>query len=235
MRSCPPIHKVTALGAPRFPTRRNGWHHRGVPDDPVLVAGLEVAAALRRCAAEGFARIEGAIPPSALTAIRAEVDTGPFRSFGTSFGSVRQEIDGYDVELPSERSPLLDALSRELGRVVRRDGRGIRGLATWRPNEVGITHYVEGSIGITPHLDGKWYRRLVVVATIYGRAPFAICGSRDPDDVVERWTAEPGDLLFMRGPGLGGVRDGRPFHLVGTPSGGERLSLGIRMAFPRPS
>ena len=206
-----------------------------MPERSLLPPNLDLMTALRRCAGDGFARIEEAILPSARAALRDEVDTGPFRSFGTSFGSVRQEIDGYDVELPSERFPLLDALSRDLGRLVRRDGRGIRGLATWRPNEVGITHYVEGSIGITPHLDGKWYRRLVVVATIYGWAPFAICGSRDADDVVERWVAEPGDLLFMRGPGLGGVRDGRPFHLVGTPSGGERLSLGIRMAFPRPS
>jgi len=190
---------------------------------------------LRRCAGDGFARIEGAIPSAALSELRDEIAAGPFRSFGTSFGSVRQEIDGYDVELPSRDFPLLSRLGGDLGRLVRRDGRGIRGLATWRPNEVGITHYVEGSIGITPHLDGKWYRRLVLVATIHGRAPFAVCGSRDPDDVIERWIAGPGDLVLMRGPGLGGMADGRPFHLVGTPEGGERLSLGIRMAFPRPS
>jgi hypothetical protein len=206
-----------------------------MPERSLLPPNLDLATALRRCAAEGSARIEDAIPPAVLADLRDEVAVGPFRSFGTSFGSVRQEIDGYDVELPSEDFPLLDRLGGDLGRYVRRDGRGIRGLATWRPNEVGITHYVQGSIGITPHLDGKWYRRLVVVATIYGRAPFAVCGSRDPDDVIERWLAAPGDLVLMRGPGLGGVEDGRPFHLVGTPEGGERLSLGIRMAFPRPS
>jgi hypothetical protein len=85
-------------------------------------------------------------------------------------------------------------------------------------------------------MDGRWYRRLVVVATVYGRAPFAICGSRDPDDVVERWMAGPGDLVLMRGPGLAGHRDGRPFHLVEGPRRGERLSLGVRMsARPRGS
>ena len=87
-----------------------------------------------------------------------------------------------------------------------------------------------GSIGITPHMDGKWFRRLVVVVTVYGRAAFAICGSRDPDDVVERWISGPGDLVLMRGPGLAGNLDGRPFHLVHGPLEGERLSLGIRMA-----
>ena len=206
-----------------------------MPEGSLLAPDLDVKTALLRCADAGFARLADAIPPSALAAIRTEVDAGPFRSFGTSFGSVRQEIDGYDVELPSSRFPLLDRLGRGLGRVIRRDGHRIRGLATWRPNEVGITRYPEGSIGITPHLDGKWYRRLVAVATIYGRAPFAICASRDADAVVERWTSAPGDLVLMRGPGLGGARDGRPFHLVGTPEEGDRLSLGIRMVFPRPS
>ena len=151
-------------------------------------------------------------------------------SFGEAFGPVRQQIDGYDVPLPSEDFPLLTELCRALRDRVRRHGGGLRGLATWAPNEVGIAHYVPGSIGITPHMDGKWYRRLVVVATVSGRAPFAVCGSRDPDDVMERWVAGPGDLVLMRGPGLAGARDGRPFHLVEGPRHGERLSLGIRMA-----
>jgi hypothetical protein len=125
---------------------------------------------------------------------------------------------------------MLSELCRGLRDLVREHGRDVRGLVTWAPNEVGIAHYVPGSIGITPHMDGKWYRRLVVVATVYGRAPFAICGSRDPDDVVERWIAGPGDFVLMRAPGLAGQRDGRPFHLVHGPPEGERLSLGIRMA-----
>jgi hypothetical protein len=199
----------------------------------LLVPDLDLRDALRRCAERGYARVPDAVPARTLSRVRPEVDAGPFRAFGGSFGPVRQQIDGYDVPVPSADFPALDALARELRDVVRRQGRGIRGLATWRPNEVGITHYVSGSIGITPHLDGKWYRRLVVVVTVYGRAPFAICGSRDASDVVERWIAVPGDLVLMRGPGLGGVRDGRPFHVVGGPTRGERLSLGIRMAVER--
>jgi hypothetical protein len=162
--------------------------------------------------------------------VRAEVDAGPFRPFGESFGEVRQQIDGYDVSIPDRAFPVVTALCRELRDLVRAHGGGLRGLATWAPNEVGVAHYIPGSIGITPHMDGKWYRRLVIVATVYGRAPFAICGSRDSDDVVERWSAGPGDLVLMRGPGLAGHRDGRPFHLVEGPRRGERLSLGIRMS-----
>jgi hypothetical protein len=189
---------------------------------------------LRECAASGHARIAGAIEPDFLRRLRAELDAGPFRPFRESFGQVRQQIDGYDVEVPSAAFPRLGELCRELADFVRLHGRGIRGLATWRPNEVGIAHYVPGSIGITPHLDGKWYRRLVAVATVYGRAGFAICGSRDPADVVDRWTSVPGDLVLMRGPGLANARDGRPFHLVEGPRSGSRLSLGIRMAVGGP-
>ena len=195
-------------------------------------ASLDLRSALRACARDGHARVPRAVRSAFLVDLRRELAAGPFHPFGESFGPVRQQIDGYDVAIPSEDYPRLSLLCRGLRDLVRAHGRDVRGLATWAPNEVGIAHYVPGSIGITPHMDGKWYRRLVVVATVYGRAPFAICGSRDPDDVVERWTAGPGDLMLMRGPGLAGHRDGRPFHLVHGPREGERLSLGIRMARP---
>jgi len=199
-----------------------------------LAPGIDLRDALRACAETGHARATSAVPIGFLARLRAELDVGPFRPFGESFGKVCQQIDGYDVRVPAIPFPLLTELCRELRETVRTQGHGMHGLATWRPNEVGIAHYVPGSIGITPHMDGRWYRRLVIVATVYGRAPFAICGSRDPSDVVERWVAEPGDLVLMRGPGLAGARDGRPFHLVEGPRRGERLSLGIRMS-TRPS
>ena len=199
-------------------------------DGPPIGSGRVLAEALRACADDGFARIERAVGDEVLRGLRTELDAGPFRPFGESFGPVRQQIDGYDVSIPSSSFPLLTSLCRELRDAVRAAGRDVRGLATWAPNEVGIAHYVPGSIGITPHMDGKWYRRLVVVLTVSGRAPFAICGSRDPADVVARWSAGPGDVVLMRGPGLAGRRDGRPFHLVEGPRRGERLSIGIRMS-----
>ncbi len=200
-----------------------------------LVRGLEMREALAACARVGHARVGSALSTDVLGSLRAEIDAGPFRPFGESFGPVRQQIDGYDVRVPAMGFPLLTGLCRELRAVVRSQGRGVRGLATWDPNEVGIAHYVPGSIGITPHMDGKWYRRIVIVATVYGSAPFSICGSRDPDDVLERWITAPGDIVLMRGPGLAGARDGRPFHLVEGPRTGERLSLGIRMSRRPPS
>jgi len=200
-----------------------------------LAPGLGLRGALRECAERGHARIEGAIPSGFLRTLRDEIHAGSFRPFGESFGSVRQQIDGFDVAVPSPAFPSITELSRALRDAVRVEGRGVRGLATWRPNEAGVAHYVPGSIGITPHMDGRWYRRIVVVITVYGRAPFAICGSRDPEDVVDRWIASPGDLVFLRGPGLSGGRDGRPFHLVEGPRRGERLALGVRMSSRPPA
>ena len=201
-----------------------------MPERGPLSSSLDLRSPLRACARDGHARVHRAVPSAFLADLRYELDAGPFHPFGESFGPVRQQIDGYDVTIPSGDYPMLSELCRGLRDLVREQGRDVRGLATWAPNEVGIAHYVPGSIGITPHMDGKWYRRLVVVATVYGCAPFAICGSRDPDDIVDRWTAGPGELVLMRGPGLAGHRDGRPFHLVLGPRKGERLSLGIRMA-----
>lgn len=195
--------------------------------------GVELRPALLRCARDGFGLVPRALTSGFLRTLGDELDAGPFRRFRETFGQVRQQIDGYDVRVPDERFPHLTRLCRELRGVVRTAGRDVRGLTTWTPNEAGITHYVPGSIGITPHMDGRWYRRLVVVVSVHGRAPFAICGSRDPADVVEGWIAEPGDLVLMRGPGLAGARDGRPFHLAGGPRVGERLSVGIRMAVAR--
>jgi hypothetical protein len=200
-----------------------------------LASGLDLRDALRACASVGHARVTSAVGGDALRRLRAEIERSPFRPFGESFGQVRQQIDGYDIPVPAASFPVLTALCRDLRTVVRAQGGGVRGLATWAPNEVGVTHYVPGSIGITPHKDGRWYRRMVVVVTVNGRAPFAICGSRDPEDIVERWMSGPGDLVLMRGPGLAGARDGRPFHLVEGPRRGERLSLGIRMSTRPPT
>ena len=195
-----------------------------------LAPELDLRDALAACARVGYARVISAVATEVLRSLRAEIERNPFHPFGESFGEVRQQIDGYDIRVPASGLPALTSLCRDLREVVRSQGPGVRGLASWAPNEVGVTHYVPGSIGITPHKDGKWYRRMVVVVTVYGRAPFAICGSRDPKDIVERWIAVPGDLVLMRGPGLAGARDGRPFHLVEGPRRGERLSLGIRMS-----
>jgi hypothetical protein len=96
---------------------------------------------------------------------------------------------------------------------------------------VGVTH--PGQTGITAHLDGKWYRRLVVVVTVVGSARFEVTEGRD-GPVLEGWDASAGGITLMRGPGLGGVRDGRPFHRIWPPSRGVRCSVALRMSVDLP-
>jgi alkylated DNA repair dioxygenase AlkB len=178
---------------------------------------------VRRALDEGFRR-----------RLRREIDGGPYEPMVGSYGKVRMEIDGYDIAWPMNGFPLTRALCEELGALVREQGRSIRGLATWRPNEAGVARYRPGSLGITPHLDGKWYRRLVAVVTLYGRARFVVTRTR-AGEVLEDWRPGPGDLVLMRGPGFAGARDGRPFHAAYGPTRGERCSIGIRMSVGAPS
>lgn len=194
-----------------------------------LADDLDLTLALHEVHGEGAAFVPQALDGSFRRRLHREVDSGPFRSMSGSFGKVRMEIDGYDVAAPMDGFPLMLELADELGAAVRASGRQIRGLATWTPNEIGVTRYEPGSLGITPHLDGKWYRRLVIVVTVYGRSRFGTCRSRE-GEILQEWRPGPGDMVLMRGPGLGGIRDGRPFHLAEGPTRAARCSLGVRMS-----
>jgi hypothetical protein len=200
----------------------------------VLRNDLDLTQHLLQVRSEGASWIPSALNSSFRRRLRREVDAGPFRRMSGSFGKVRMEIEGYDVAAPFDSFPVILELSEELGALVRSSGKQVHGLATWVPNEIGVTRYQPGSLGITPHLNGKWYRRLVAVVTVYGRSRFAICRSRE-GGVMADWRPGPGDLVLLRGPGLGGLRDGRPFHLAEGPRKGLRCSLGVRMAVDGPS
>jgi len=199
----------------------------------VLADDLELRRALLEVRNEGAAFVPTALDDPFRRRLRREVDGGPFRSMSGSFGKVRMEIDGYDVPAPMDAFPLMGELAEDLGAAVRSSEPRIRGLATWVPNEIGVTRYRPGSLGITPHLDGKWYRRLVAVVTVYGRGRFAVCRDRE-GDIASEWWPGPGDMVLMRAPGFGGLRDGRPFHLAEGPTRGIRCSLGLRMSVRAP-
>jgi hypothetical protein len=82
-------------------------------------------------------------------------------------------------------------------------------------------------------MDGRWYRRLVAVFTVAGSARFEVRAARE-GRVLERWSASGGSVTLMRGPGLAGVRDGRPYHAVHGPRRGVRWSLALRMRSDAP-
>ena len=186
--------------------------------------------ALRRTAAEGSAHLDGVLDGPLRRDLWREVGGGPLRRMAGEFGKagVRMEIEGFDVATPFEGFPALAALASEFGERVRAEGRELRGIATWRPNEAGIGLYRPGSVGITAHLDGRWYRRLVAVFTLIGSARFEVRASRT-GEIREAWVARAGSVTLMRAPGLSGAVDGRPFHAVHGPRRGVRCSLALRM------
>jgi alkylated DNA repair dioxygenase AlkB len=194
----------------------------------LAISGL--GAALRRTADEGSAHLDGVLDVAVRRDLWREIASGPLRRMAGEFGKagVRMEIEGYDVASPFEGFPALAELASAFGDRVRTEGRELRGLATWRPNEAGVGLYRPGSVGITAHLDGRWYRRLVAVFTVIGSARFEVRASR-AGEIVEAWVARAGSLTLMRGPGLSGAADGRPFHVVHGPRRGVRCSLALRM------
>jgi hypothetical protein len=190
--------------------------------------------ALRRTAAQGFEHLEDVVEPALLRALWRELCAGPLRPMEGSFGRVRMQIAGFDVADPMDAFPRLAELRDSVTERVRRDGADIRGLATWRPNEAGVGMTRPGQTGITSHLDGRWYRRLVAVVTVVGSARFEVTATRE-GPVVDEWQAGPGGMTLMRGPGLAGRRDGRPFHRIGPPSRGVRCSVALRMSVDPPT
>jgi len=93
-------------------------------------------------------------------------------------------------------------------------------------NDFLLQRYPPGPFALTPHLDGKRYRDLVVVAVFAGTATFCVCADRAGNGRVEI-PAPPGSVIFMRAPGFDGAEDNRPFHCV-LDVIAERYTLGMR-------
>lgn len=197
---------------------------------------VELSDALQRTASEGFGHLDGVLTERYREVLWHEIESGPMRRMAGTFGTagVRMEIDGFDVESPFEGFPLVAELAATLAERVRSEGAAVRGLATWRPNEAGVGVYRPGSVGVTAHMDGRWYRRLVAVFTLVGAARFEVRAARDGEP-IEAWDARAGGVTFMRGPGLAGARDGRPYHAVHGPKRGVRCSLALRMSVRAPA
>jgi hypothetical protein len=203
-------------------------------DEGPFVAALDLREPLARTARSGAAFVSDALTAGFRGRLQEEVGRGPFRPLPEEIGPVRQETEAFEVRGRLTGYPLLAELRRGLLRAVREQGSGIRGLSTWRPTEISVQRYRGGAVGITPHLDGKRYRRLVAIFTILGRARFTVCRDRGGEP-LEEWATVPGSLVLLRGPGLGGLRNGRPFHRVSGPESGWRTSVGLRMEVRRPS
>jgi hypothetical protein len=195
--------------------------------DQVFVPGLGLDQALRTVAREGFAFVPRALAEDFRRGLQQEVQACPFQPVPGEIGPVRQETEECVIPTPMDRYPLVARLSGEMVALVRDHGRAVAGLEAWVPTAAFVQRYRPGALGITPHLDGKRFGLLVAVFTTRGSAQFSLHETR-PGPVVARWEAAPGSLVLLRGPGLAGVDDGRPFHAVG-PCDQGRYSVSFRM------
>lgn len=187
---------------------------------------MDLRSALEEARSRGSAFVESAIDASLLERIQDEAERLPLERWPEVIGKVRQNMDGCFLRLPLDAHPAIHALAESLASAVHTSA--IRGLRTWRPNEVSVQRYRPGLTAIEPHRDNIRYRRLIAILTTKGRARFRVLDGRK-GAVLAEWTPQPGDLVLLRGPGLGGSRDGRPFHALDAPADGERWSVAFRM------
>jgi hypothetical protein len=195
--------------------------------DQVFVLGLDLGQALQTVAREGFAFVPRAPAEDFRRSLQQEVQACPFQPVPGEIGPVRQETEECVIPSPMDGYPLVAKLSGGLVTLVRDHGRAVAGLEAWVPTAAFVQRYRLGALGITPHLDGRRFGLLVAVFTTNGSAQFSIHETRS-GPAVARWEAAPGSLVLLRGPGLAGVEDGRPFHAAGGPCGQERYSVSLR-------
>ncbi len=142
---------------------------------------------------------------------------------------VRQELASFaafpaDSSFLQLRAVLQDRLERE--------------LAACQPypfdvplqfNSLVLQKYDAGSLGITPHRDGKRYVNLICVVVLAGHGRFFVCEDRSGRG-AHQVGAAPSMAIFMRGPGFRGSQD-RPFHYV-SEIGETRYTFGLRQRRP---
>ncbi len=199
-------------------------------DEPALRSELDWPALLGAVARTGAAFAARAVTEPLRHAVLAEVAGLPFEDVEPVVGGrVRQDAAAFVIEDHRLGNyPALHTLREQLVRAVHDHAARSSCLASWQPTEACVQLYRPGALGVSPHLDHKRYAMLVAVVTITGTADFTLCRNRSGEP-IRTWTAGPGSLALLRGPGLTGDQDGRPLHAVGGPTSGDRVSVGIRM------
>lgn len=197
----------------------------------ILADDLDLGAGLAQVVGQGFAYLPHALAATSCRLVHEETAGGPFATLPPETGPyrVREDADYYRITLATIGAyPTVAALRDELVARVRASGGDIAGLLHWEPNDMAVQRYAPHSLGISPHRDGAKNAFLVAVFTTAGSAQFVICADR-AGTVVAQWRTRPGGLVLLRGPGLAGIADGRPFHAVRGPRTAERHSLSYRM------
>jgi hypothetical protein len=193
-----------------------------------MSADLDLRQPLRDVEEAGAAYIPTALSEPFRQQLHGEVEAGPFEPLPRQMGPVQTEADLFVIREDWAVYPNVNELRTQLVALVREHGVGIGGLDRWWPNEAYVQRYRPGTLGVSPHLDSKWFSYLVAILTTAGTAHFALCRDR-AGNTLREWESHAGSLVLLRGPGFGGVQNGRPLHTVHGPTEGLRLSVTFRM------
>jgi hypothetical protein len=96
-------------------------------------------------------------------------------------------------------------------------------------NEMMMTRYRAGSLGITPHRDHITYVNLVALVVLEGEGRFRVARDRSGAE-ARAIDGSPGRVILMRAPGFQGS-DVRPFHFVNEIPA-RRTVFGLRHEHP---
>lgn len=165
--------------------------------------------------------------------LHAAASALPYSSGRSTVGSgdaiVRQELEWSDAFGDDDPFHALTALYQDLW------DRALAGLPAYpfaRPlrfNEMMLTRYEPGWLGITPHRDHASYVNLVALVVLGGQGRFCVTADRSGRDAREV-NGTPGNVILMRAPGFLGTTL-RPFHFV-TDIRSRRTVFGLRQEDP---
>jgi hypothetical protein len=194
----------------------------------ILADDLGLRGALERVRDVGRAVVNGVLSEARCVAILREFAGRSFERLPPTIGPVRQETELLLLTGEFGDVPSVAGLREELVAAIRDQTPDGTELGDWWPNEAYVQRYEPGALGVTAHVDSKRFVLLVAVFTLLGSAEFLLCEGRS-GSVIETWETRPGTLVLLRGPGLGGLKDGRLFHAVRGPAAAQRYSLTFRM------
>ena len=188
----------------------------------------DLSSALAAVVTTGFACVDGALPPAWRRAVLDQVAGAAFRPLPAT-GATVVRADQHVIDGSADDASPAARLRRGFGDAVRRGAPAGSGLEAYAPNQAVCLRYRDARDGIGPHQDGKGYGLLVAVFTLRGSATFSVLTGRSGRRAVISRTVKAGDLVLLRGPGLAGEADGRPWHSVGGAHGrGDRIALVLR-------
>ncbi len=201
---------------------------RGKEPRAILAGNVDLRGALERVRDVGRAVVNGVLTEARCAAIVREVAERSFERLPPTMGPVRQETELLLLTGDFAEVPPVAELREELVAAIRDQAPYGSELGDWWPNEAYVQRYEPGALGVTAHVDSKRFVLLIAVFTLLGSSEFLLYEER-PGNVIETWETRPGTLVLLRGPGPGGLEDGRPFHAVRGPAAGQRYSLTFRM------